>query len=458
MKVAVVGGGIAGLWTALSFRKVEVVLIAPDDPSYANTFWAQGGIAAALDPNDSPLFHYEDTLKAGAYFNDKRAAMVLTHYGPTVVNKLVQMGFRFNPRPHLEGGHSFPRVWNVGDETGRKLMEFLYSKAKDGVERVEAYVKDLIVDRGKVVGVRLRNGRDIEADAVVLATGGYAALWERTSNPPGTVGYGILMAGKAGAHLTDLEFVQFHPTVSLTDPPVLLTEALRGTGARLVNDEGRDVVNPLLPRDIVARAIYNYRKKYGPVYLDLNRVDMDRFPVAKRLYDRYGPRIPVSPAAHYSIGGVKTDLWGRTDLKGLWAVGECSATGAHGANRLASNSLLEALVFGYRVALDIENDISEWPRFNFLYEEEMEITEGEEDLMKIRKVMEDVAGVERDGEDLRRGLEEIGGMGSLGNLARAILEAALWREESRGVHYRKDYPRTSDSFSGRLGVRFKTIR
>ena len=458
MKVAVVGGGIAGLWTALTFRKVEVVLISPENPSAANTFWAQGGIAAALDPQDSPLVHYEDTLRAGAFFNDKRATMVLTHYGPMVLNKLIQMGFRFNPRPHLEGGHSFPRVWNVGDETGRKLMEFLEERVRDRVDRIPSCATAILLDGDRVVGVRLEDGREVDADAVVLATGGYAALWKRTSNPPGTVGYGVLMAGKAGALLSDLEFVQFHPTVSLTDPPVLLTEALRGAGARLVDDEGKDVVNPLLPRDVVARAIYRYRKRYGPVYLDLSRVDMSRFPVARRLYERYGERIPVSPAAHYSIGGVRTDVWGRTSLKGLWAVGECANTGAHGANRLASNSLLEALVFGYRVAIDVENDVSDWPKFTFLDTVEVEYKEGEEDLGLIRETLEEVAGVEREGTELREGLEKVGEVGGLGNLARAILKAALWREESRGVHYRRDYPEPSEAFSGRLGVRFSTIR
>ncbi len=442
----------------MSFRKVEVILVAPRDPSRANTFWAQGGIAAALDPHDSPLVHYEDTLKAGAHFNDKRAAMVLVHYGPMVVNKLIQMGFRFNPRPHLEGGHSFPRVWNTGDETGRRLMEFLEEKVEGRVERVEAYVRELLTEGGRVVGVRLEDGREVEADAVVLATGGYAALWRRTSNPSGSVGYGILMAARAGAYLTDLEFVQFHPTVSLTDPPVLLTEALRGAGARLVDEEGRDIINPLLPRDVVARAIHNHRRRYGPVYLDLSKVPMERFPVARRLYERYGERIPVSPAAHYSIGGVRTDVWGRTNLRGLWAVGECSATGAHGANRLASNSLLEALVFGYRVAIDIENDVSEWPTFGFMDERVIDYVEGDENLDLVRDTLEEVAGVEREERSLREGIERLEGIGGLGNLARAILEAALWREESRGVHYRKDHPEASEAFAGRLGVRFNTIR
>ncbi len=453
-----VGGGIAGLWTALSFRKVKVILVSPEKPSTANTFWAQGGIAAALDPHDSPLVHYEDTLRAGAFFNDKRATMVLTHYGPMILNKLIQMGFRFNPRPHLEGGHSFPRVWNVGDETGRNLMEFLERQVEGRVERVPSYVTDLLLEGGRVVGVRLEDGKEIEADAVVLATGGYAALWKRTSNPPSTLGYGILMAGRAGAVLTDLEFVQFHPTVSLTDPPVLLTEALRGAGARLVDDEGRDVVNPLLPRDVVARAIYNYRKRYGPVYLDLSRVDIDRFPIAKRLHDEYGERIPVSPAAHYSIGGVRTDVWGRTSLKGLWAVGECSATGSHGANRLASNSLLEALVFGYRVAIDVENDVSDWPTFNCLDTMEIEYGEKGEDLNLIGDTLERAAGVERENRGLTEGLERLKEVGGLGNLAKSVLKAALWRKESRGVHYRKDHPEASDEFSGRLCVRFRTIR
>ncbi|NPA80630.1 MAG: FAD-binding protein [Thermotogae bacterium] len=456
-KVVVVGGGIAGLWTALSFRKASPIVVAPKSDDEANTYWAQGGIAAALSPHDSPLLHYEDTLRAGGGFNDRKAALVLTHYGPMVVNKLMQMGFRFNEHPHLEGGHSTPRVWNVGDETGRVLLRFLRRKAEGRVEWRPGWVVSLLKEGDRVVGVRLADGSEIEADAVVLATGGYAALWERTTNPPNTLGRGLLMAAMAGAYLTDLEFVQFHPTVSLTTPPVLLTEALRGAGARLVNESGKDVVNPLLPRDIVARAVYNYRRRHGEVFLDLSRVDMDRFPVARRLYERFGERIPVSPAAHYSIGGVRTDVWGRTNVRGLWAVGECSATGAHGANRLASNSLLEGLVFGYRVALDVEEDVSQWPEFKFLREMSVEVSEGDEDIGALRGIMERYVGVERDAKGLREALNLLEGTGGIGNLARSIVEAALWREESRGVHYRRDHPSPSPEFSGRLGVRFRTI-
>ncbi len=458
--MVVAGGGIGGLWVALSLKKAKVVLVSPKEMDMANTFWAQGGIAAALDPHDSPLLHYEDSVKAGGYFNDKKATMVMVHYGPMLVNKLVQMGFRFKDTPHLEGGHSFPRVWNVGDETGRRLLEFLDERVRQrgNVERIHSHVVGLLKEGERVVGVGLEDGREVEADAVVLATGGYAALWKRTTNPPSTVGRGITVAAEAGAYLTDLEFVQFHPTVALTDPPVLLTEALRGAGARIVDGEGKDVVNPLLPRDVVARAIYRFRREHGEVFLDLSGVDLEGFPMAKGLAETFGLRVPISPAAHYSLGGVRTDVWGRTNLKGLWALGECACTGAHGANRLASNSLLEAMVFGYRVALDVENDISEWPEFRFLQEIEVVVGKGEEDLRLIREVMERCAGVERDEEGLMEGASRLEGVSGVGGLARAVIMAALWRRESRGVHYRRDYPYPSDSFRGHLGVRLRSIR
>jgi len=449
--VVIIGAGISGLWAALNIKKLRVLIVAPKSEEASNTYWAQGGIAAAMDVQDSPIIHYEDTLKVGRGLNDKRAVIILTHYAPIVMNMLIRAGFKFNPYPHLEAGHTIPRVWNVGDETGKKLLEFLIDKTGH-IDREFCKAVKLETYKGKVVGVWLENGKFIESGKVILATGGYASLWKRTSNPPSSIGEGILMGAKAGALLSDLEFVQFHPTVSLTEPPILLTEALRGAGAKVVDDSGREIANPLLPRDELSRIIYNYTKKYGQVFLDISKVDIQKFPMARKLKERLGERIPISPAAHYSIGGIKTNVWGRTSVEGLWAVGECSNTGVHGANRLASNSLIEGLVFGYRVALDVENDISEKPEFKFLDILEVESTEGKCDIEEVRKIMDDYVSVIRDEEGLKEALRSIG-RGGICDLARAVILAALYRKESRGVHYRTDYPVENDEYLGNIGIR-----
>jgi len=237
------------------------------------------------------------------------------------------------------------------------------------------------------------------------------------------------------------------------DPPVLLTEALRGAGAKIVDEEGREIVNPLIPRDELARFIYNFTKRYGKVFLDVSRVDLERFPIARRFREIFGDRIPIEPAAHYSIGGIRTNAWGRTSVKGLWAVGECADTGVHGANRLASNSLAEGLVFGYRVAIDIENNLSEWEEFNFLKILEVEFKEGEENIQEVRKIMDAYVGVVREGKDLSYAVENLKNFGGLGNLARWVALSALLREESRGVHYRSDFPEERSEFCGRFGIR-----
>ncbi len=450
--VVVIGGGIAGLWTALNLRRFKVLIVAPRNEELANTYWAQGGIAASLDIQDSPLLHYEDTLMVGRGLNDKRAVAVLTHYAPIVVNMLISMGFKFNPKPHLEAGHRVPRIWNVGDETGRKILEFLIERTKH-IDRFYGKAVSLMVEKGEIVGVYLSSGEFVETRKVVLATGGYSALWGRTTNPISSTGEGIIMAARAGTYLSDLEFVQFHPTVVPSDPPVLLTEALRGAGAKIVDEYGREIANPLLPRDELARFIYNFKRKYGKVFLDVSNVDLERFPLAKKIREKFGEMIPIEPAAHYSIGGIRTNTWGRTNVKGLWAVGECSNTGVHGANRLASNSLTEGLVFGYRVAIDIEHNMSHWEDFKFLRIVEVEYKDGNDELGKVREIMDEFVGVIREGRLLKIALEKLKESAGSGNLARWIALSALLREESRGVHYRSDFPNEREEFLGRFGIR-----
>ncbi len=222
----------------------------------------------------------------------------------------------------------------------------------------------------------------------------------------------------------------------------------------MVDESGKEIANPLLPRDELARIIYRFNKKYGKVFLDISGVDIDRFPLARGVVKKFGYKVPIYPAAHYSIGGIRVNIWGRTGIKGLWAVGECSNTGVHGANRLASNSLIEGLVFGYRVALDIENNISDDPEFEFIETFEIEYSDGECDPDNVRECMDAFVSVERDKEGLEEAINRLEKCGGIGNLARAISVSSLWRKESRGVHCRKDYPFENPKYLGRLGIRF----
>lgn len=471
----VVGAGVAGLSVALGLSRVYVI----SSKEMGSTWWAQGGIAAALGEDDSPQAHAADTIAVSGGLAVDDAVEALTLGGPEAVARLIQLGAEFDRDDEgvlllgREGGHGTRRVVHAdGDATGAEVMRALSEAAAgaDHVEMIEGRVVDLV--RGgdaRVVGVLTADGKTrtvYTAPAVVMATGGAGRMYAKTTNPPGVTGDGIMIASRAGARLADVEFVQFHPTAlnAGKDPMPLLTEALRGEGAKLVDASGRrfmDQYHPmaeLAPRDIVARAIFWQYDRRSSAYLDARSILNlhERFPTvtAHALSVGLDPTehlLPVSPAVHYYMGGIDADTHGRTSLPGLWAVGECSSTGVHGANRLASNSLLEGLVFGARVAVDVESwadvEISsvEVPKDGL----ELPVVAGPviEDL---RQVMWDRVGLIRTGDGLweaRNALMEMQHVlgrtitgRNAADLGLLITMAALRRSESRGGHYRADYP------------------
>lgn len=470
----IVGAGVAGLTVALGLERSYVI----SAPEMGSTWWAQGGIAAALASDDSPSQHAEDTVAVAGGLAVQKAVEALTAGGPEAIRRLTAMGAEFDRDDEgglmlgREGGHQTRRVVHAdGDATGAEVMRALNMavESTDRVTTILARVVDLVEAGGRIAGVVTANGKDravLLAPAVIFATGGAGRLYARTTNPLGVTGDGIAMAARAGARLADLEFVQFHPTALLAgkDPLPLLTEALRGEGAQLVDAHGRrfmDQYHPmaeLAPRDIVARAIFwQYDKGLG-AYLDCTAINdfTDRFPTVSAHahsvgLNPTGDLLPVSPAAHYYMGGIDADINGRTSLPGLWAVGECSSTGVHGANRLASNSLLEGLVFGARVAADVAASTSD-PEGEIRAPKEsldLPLVAGPA-LEDLRQLMWDRVGLVRVGSGLweaRNGLLElepvlqrtIAGRVAV-ELALMVVLAALRRSESRGGHYRADYP------------------
>ena len=470
----IVGAGVAGLTVALALPK-SYVLSAKE---VGSTWWAQGGIAVALGEDDTPEAHAEDTMSVAGGLAVREAVDALTSGGPKAVERLMAVGAEFDRDPDgdlllgREGGHHARRVIHSdGDATGAEVMRALLAAVADSsaVEMIEGRVVDLARSGERVVGVVVADGKKrvvYTAPAVVLATGGAGRMFARTTNPPGVTGEGIMMAARAGARLADLEFVQFHPTAlnAGKDPMPLLTEALRGEGATLVDPHGRrfmDREHPmaeLAPRDIVARAIFWQYDKGSAAYLDARNITNfhERFPTvtAHALsvdLDPVEELLPVSPAAHYYMGGIDADTKGRTSIDGLWAVGECASTGVHGANRLASNSLLEGLVFGGRVAEDVDHHAVpvEGPVGVPHDALDLPLVAGPA-LEDLRQLMWDRVGLVRTGSGLWEARNAIFDMvpilrrtisgRSAADLGLNIVMAALRRSESRGGHYRADYP------------------
>ncbi|HEY1853809.1 MAG TPA: FAD-dependent oxidoreductase, partial [Solirubrobacterales bacterium] len=456
--VVVVGGGAAGLWTALRAAELggRVCLISRTPLSESASFWAQGGLAAALEPDDSPSAHAADTIAAGRGLCRPSAVRVLTDEAPAAVRDLQARGVVFDLDHEgrlalgLEGGHSARRiVHSGGSATGHELTLKLSAMvaAADQIEVMErTSALALWSDGERCQGVHADSG-PIAAAATVLATGGAAALWRRTTNPRGAIGAGMVLASAAGADLTDLEFCQFHPT-ALYRPGTpydgkLITEAIRGEGAPLLDARGDRFTDELAPRDAVTRAILAQMRTEGTesVALDLREIDPARFPNVFASLEKAGldPRaepVPVSPASHYMMGGVAVDLDGRSSLPGLLAVGECSCTGLHGANRLASNSLSECFVFGNRAAGAAVTEAGAAgrpaePSWRF-----------EPPSTETRDAVWRYAGPVRNADDLARLIS------SPYPLARAIATSALDRRESRGGHLRADAPDTDPALDG----------
>ncbi len=469
--IAVVGAGAAGLYAALCAARehASVVLISATPLAQTASYWAQGGLAAALAADDSFELHLRDTELAGRELVRRSAAEILVREAPSCVRDLQALGVRFDADRFghlalgLEGGHSVRRVVHAGGSaTGRRVVRQLSALAVEEPRievfegaRAHALWTDADPTNPRCRGVACDDGRVIAARAVVIATGGAAALWARTTNPPGSQGVGLLLAHAAGAALADLELLQFHPTAVIGLPGregFLVTEAIRGEGATLHDADGERFVDELAPRDEVSRAIQALLERSGQrsVGLDMRAIDPAHFPnvVATLREAGLAPTrelIPVAPAAHYTMGGIVTDLHARSTLTGLYAVGESSCTGLHGANRLASNSLSECFVFARRAVADALSqpaheqrapDASELERLRAL---PAPTVAGPE----TRGALWRDAGVVRTPEGLQRLLEDPH------PLARLIARCALERTESRGAHLRADHPERNPDFDFR---------
>lgn len=489
----VIGSGIAGLHTAQrASDNGDVIVLTKRTLHDSATAYAQGGIAAALGAGDSTDLHRQDTLAAGAALCDAAAVEVLVEEGPARVRELAESGAQFDLDADgrftlgREAAHSRKRIVHAkGDQTGAEVARALIHRVSErsNITVLEtARALDLIVSGGRCCGVRANVGGkavEIVADATILATGGCGQLYRYTTNPLVATGDGYAIAYRAGAKLADLEFVQFHPTAMDTpeNPLSLISEAVRGEGAVLLNDRGtrfmskRHKLAELAPRDIVAREIFREQQGGSRVWLDarkLSRSFARRFPgiLALCLARGIDPRrdlIPVTPAAHYMMGGIVTDLAGRSSLERLYACGEVSRTGVHGANRLASNSLLEGLVFAERVARDAVNQprlprvprLAKWNVSRLSDRGAAQVAADD-----IRQVMWTHAGIDRNAAGLRAARKALDAIrarlapGATEELnmvqtARLIVDSALLRRESRGGHYRSDFPKPKNKWRGK---------
>jgi L-aspartate oxidase len=516
--VVVVGAGAAGLYSALCLPShLRVGLVSKDKLSRSASGWAQGGIAAVVDPEDSTELHLIDTLKAGAGLCDEAAVRFLVETAPGCIEHLIQLGVAFDRTSEdkialtLEAAHSRRRVLHAADTTGRAVVTTLTEHVleRSNIEVLSpGFVLDLWMVEGVCQGVRLLfDGmiQEVSAKAVVLATGGGGQVFSQTTNPRVSTGDGVAIAMRAGAEVRDLEFVQFHPTALMVPgaPRFLISEAVRGEGAHLIDAAGRRFVfddhpsGELAPRDVVSRSIFRHLQRSGEscVWLDLRVIDKDRvlhrFPNIIQVcrdwgIDVFTQPIPVGPAAHYWMGGVTCDAMNRSSLPGLYVVGETASTGVHGANRLASNSLLECVVFGAQLRdVALLDSAVELMKVDHAAAELAVSAADQAVILELRDVLPRLlwgsAGITRIGASLEVGIESVeawrsrflalpmsqvlmagpvrvrsedeswvrswGELRNLLEVGRSILRSALFRTESRGGHFREDFPETSEAWA-----------
>lgn len=479
----VIGSGIAGLTTALTLADSgKVAIFTKKNPSDTSTNLAQGGMAAMIGDGDQADWHVEDTIKAGDFHNKKKAVKLLVKNSKSALLWLKKQGVLFDRKPSLEAGHRLARIFHTTDFTGRDIEKTLLKKVSKN-KNIKIFKNSLAVDliaknnicQGVFILNEVNKINSFFAKSIVLATGGSGQVYQWTTNPKVATGDGVAIAVRAGAKISDLEFVQFHPTAFKNNisPLFLLSERLRGEGAKLVDKNNQQFVDELIPRDKLSRAVFE-KQKTSEVYLTMAHLNkkeiIKKLPnIYKRLktygYDLTSDRVPITPAAHYQCGGVTTDLNGRTSLENLFAVGEVAATGVHGANRLASNSLLEGVVFGKRAGECIRNNYQKTPlRQGFAGQAKIRITSGSKDThiineikLNIKKIMWEKVGIIRRKKELEEALKQLkelreqlnkikenSGISrqllesiNLTDIAVLITKSALNRPKSLGAHYVK---------------------
>lgn len=501
--VIIVGSGIAGVYTALEIdSEHDVLIITKETVDMSNSVLAQGGIAVSLDKGDSPELHFKDTLYAGAGLCDEESVWVLVNEAASNIECLCKYGVNFDKKNDeelsfsREAAHSKNRIIHAGDTTGKEVLDKLIYEVKGRPNvkiKERTFAIDLITAENECKGL-LAYDEDSHsyklymANIIVCATGGFGQLYENTTNPEVATGDGVCLAYRAGAELMDLEFVQFHPTVLFhpQNKSFLISEAVRGEGGILRNVNGERFMpnyhelNELAPRDVVSRAIFAEMKKTGSshVYLDITFKSPEylenRFPNIFKTCLGYGiditkDFIPVAPAEHYCMGGIKTDIYGRTNIKGFYACGEAACNGIHGANRLASNSLLEGLVFGHKIGTEVDEIITgeksreDGLAVNYYTDRIPQPIESEALIRSVQSIMTSRVGIIRDRERLIEAQEEIQEymkkakdmkncsikdleLQNVLLLSSLVIEAALKREESRGAHYRSDFEKTDEEW------------
>lgn len=501
--VIIIGSGIAGVYTALEIDPgCDVVILTKESIDMSNSALAQGGIAVSLDKEDSPDLHFKDTIYAGAGLCDEETVWVLVNEAASNIECLCNFGVNFDKKNHgelaltREGAHSKNRIIHAGDTTGKEVCDKLIAGVKNRnniVIKERTFAIDLLTEGNSCRGI-LAYDEDTSsyklyyADIVVCATGGYGQIYENTTNPEVATGDGICLAYRAGAELMDLEFIQFHPTVLFhpMNKSFLISEAVRGEGALLKNIHGERFMEKyhelgeLAPRDVVSRAIFAEMKKTSSdhVFLDITFKGRNylekRFPNIYKTCLSYGidiskDYIPVAPAEHYCMGGIRTDVFGRTNIKGFYACGEAACNGIHGANRLASNSLLEGLVFGHKIGSEVSSILKNrsGKRSDLEFSFKSDRTEKEIDRegikASVKKTMTESVGIIRNkdgltlaGRKIEEYLEKVKDMKNVSIkdfelqniilLSKLVIESALQREESRGAHYRSDFSSTDEKW------------